>query len=70
MKLVFASFTSSRIYYTLDEGDTWDIHNFNPATIDPRSLKFSPKEDNWILGHDPDNERVTFSTYSYVASSL
>ena len=57
---MFASYTSSRIYFTLDAGQTWDIHDFTPATIDPRSLKFSPKEDNWILAHDPDNETVTF----------
>ena len=64
VKLVFTSFTSSRIYYTLDEGDTWDIHNFNPDTIDPSSLKFSPKEDNWVLAHDPKNEQV----YSYIST--
>ena len=59
-QLVFAGFPDSRIYYTLDEGDTWTIQDFNPSTINPRTLKFSPKEDNWILAHDPDNEYVNY----------
>ena len=63
MQLVFASHSESRIYFTLDEGNTWDHHDFNPASIDPRTLKFSPKEDNWILAHDPDNERVSLHMF-------
>ncbi|CAI8030523.1 Sortilin-related receptor [Geodia barretti] len=60
--LVFASFETSRIYYTLNEGQLWDHHDFDPPTINPRSMKFSPTEDNWILAHDPTNERIYVST--------
>lgn len=56
---MFASNSDPRIYYTLDEGSTWEQQNLFPSSIDPRTLKFSPKEDNWILAHDPDNEKVT-----------
>ena len=59
MQLVFASFETPRIYYTLNEGQSWNHHDFDPLTINPRSMKFSPTEDHWILAHDPTNERVS-----------
>ena len=46
------------IYYTFDEGLTFQIQSFTPSTIRPRSLKFNPVQLLWAIGHDNTTNKV------------
>ena len=60
-QLVFPAANSSNIYYTFNEGQTFQVQSFNPSTIDPRSLLFNPTQLLWAIGHDIVNKKVNIS---------
>ena len=60
-QLVFPAANSSNIYYTFNEGQTFQVQSFSPSTIDPRSLLFSPTQLLWAIGHDIVNKKVNIS---------
>jgi len=56
--LVFPDAVASKIYYTLDEGRTFQVQTFSPSTLDPRSLLFNPAQPRWALAHDNTNNKL------------
>ena len=55
MQLIFAHASESRLYYTLDEGVTFIRRDLIPNTLNPRSIKYHPTRDGWMVALDSDN---------------
>ena len=62
-QLVFPAANSPLIYYTFDEGLTFQIQSFTPSTIRPRSLKFNPVHLLWAIGHDNTTNKVRWAPF-------
>ena len=58
-QLVFPAANTAKIYYTFNEGQTFQVQSFTPSTINPRSLLFSPTHSLWAIGHDPTYNKVS-----------
>ena len=63
-QLVFPAANSPKIYYTYDEGLTFQVQSFTPPTINPRSLLFNPTQSSWAIGHDNTNDKVAALYYA------
>ena len=48
-QLIFAHATAARIYYTLDEGETFVAQNFTPSSLNPRTIVYHQTQDGWML---------------------
>ena len=58
MQLVFSHATSSRIYYSSDNGLTWMHKDFIPTSINPRSLVLNLRLEQWAIAHDSVNDSM------------
>ncbi|CAI7997767.1 Sortilin-related receptor (Fragment) [Geodia barretti] len=52
LQLLFAHATQPRLYYTLDEGDTFTITDITDVNINPRTLLYHPDQDGWMMAQD------------------
>jgi hypothetical protein len=50
--LLFAHATQPRLYYTLDEGDSFMITDITSVNINPRTLLYHPDQDGWMMAQD------------------
>jgi hypothetical protein len=51
-QLLFAHATQPRLYYTLDEGDSFMITDITSVNINPRTLLYHPDQDGWMMAQD------------------
>ena len=63
---MFAHASDSKIFYSVDEGVTWNSMTFSISTIDPRTLVWNSKRDQWALAHDLTNDVVNLFTNAVV----
>ena len=51
-QLLFAHATESRLYYTLNEGDSFHITEITSVDINPRTINYHPDQDGWMMAVD------------------
>ena len=75
VQVVFSHANQPKIFYSTDEGSTWNSRTFSISTIDSRTLIWNTRHDQWALAHDITNNivcelNILLSAYSISITAI